>query len=376
VRSAFEHLGAPAAQIPALHVVGTNGKGSTAAMTAHALTKAGMRVGLYTSPHLVHVAERIRIGGEPIGEDALERAVRRVLAIELTFFEVLTLAAMLAFDEAGVQVIVLEAGLGGRLDATRIASTVAVAVTRIALDHQRYLGTDLRAIAGEKAAVMHHGALAFTSSQAPEVELVLAQAARAVGTTIAYVEPLARAPVGLSGSHQRENAALALALARTCVPTLESHDLDGVHWPGRLERVLHGGGEIVFDVAHNPNGIEAVVTSLRDHWDARDRVIVFGCMPDKDADTMVALLRRLETPIWIVPPNDSVTVALASSGLPGHPGRSFSSPSSPEFRGELAATLARGASVLVCGSHQLVGTVRVWADRGGDAVDPGDPLLR
>ncbi|MBL8946375.1 MAG: bifunctional folylpolyglutamate synthase/dihydrofolate synthase, partial [Myxococcales bacterium] len=190
VTRAWEQLGAPCRGVPAVHVVGTNGKGSTSAMVDHTLRRWGRRVGLYTSPHLHRVGERVRVDGVAESDDALQAAVDRVLALEqsatslprpLSFFEVLTLAAWLRFAERGVDVIVAEAGMGGRWDATRICDARVVAIASIALDHQAFLGDTLAAIAGEKVAVARPGVPVFSVAQAPEVLAVLRAETTAIG---------------------------------------------------------------------------------------------------------------------------------------------------------------------------------------------------
>lgn len=379
MRAAHEALGAPGAGVPVVHVVGTNGKGSTSAMVAHALRRRGRRVGLYTSPHLHRVGERIRIDGEALTDAALQPIVDAVIAVEgslerpLTFFEILTLAALLAFRTAGVDVFVLETGLGGRLDATRVLPATVTLFTPIDLDHQAYLGDTLAAIADEKAAVMADRAPAFSAAQAPEAAEVLRRVAGEFGVPLTFVEPLARPPVGLPGEHQRTNAALALAGARAIDPHTVAADLDGVRWPGRCERVAVGRGSVVFDAAHNPHGVRALVTWLGGQTCAR-RVVVFGCLADKDAPAMVAELRRLGAPLWLVPPGPG---AFDLAALAGGDARAFTGPDDPELRERWTQHLAGGGEIVVCGSHVLVGRLR--AEVLGEAADPpglSDPLAR
>lgn len=288
VNAGWRALGEPCAGLPAVHVVGTNGKGSTAAMIDHALRGRGMRVGMYTSPHLHRVGERVRIGGVPDDDDALLGAVERVLAIEedrlprpLSFFEVLTLAAWVRFAERGVEIIVAEAGMGGRYDATRICDAKVVAVASIDLDHQAFLGDTRAKIAAEKIAVAKAGVPVFSVRQVPEVEEVLREHTTAIGAPLSFVDPLAEVPAGLVGTHQRFNAGLALAAARVLVPDMDARELDGVVWPGRFERLAYGGGTLILDVAHNPAGIAALVAALHEHHP--DAAIAVGTVADKDA---------------------------------------------------------------------------------------------
>lgn len=369
VRAAHLALGSPGHGIPAIHVLGTNGKGSTAAMCAHAL-RHGRRVGLYTSPHLHRVGERIRVGGIPIADELVQHLVDRVLACEvprpLTFFEILTLAAFVHFAELGVDAMVIEAGLGGRLDATRIGRYVARLFAPIDVDHTAYLGPDVTAIAGEKAAVLADGGPAFSAPQRPEAAAVLRAAAARHGVHLEFVAPLERAP--LPGDHQRINAALALAGARVIDPTITAADLEGVSWPGRAERHALANGAVIFDVAHNPHGVVALVEHLR-RTPGQGRAIAFGCLADKDAAAMIAALAQLGAPLWLIE-------------LPGgHPlageGRRFTGPDDPALRLAIDAHLRAGGELVVCGSHHLVGQLR--ADLLGAEVDPRplhDPLSR
>lgn len=383
VRQAHAALGSPAAEVPAVHVVGTNGKGSTAAMVAHALQRRGRRVGLYTSPHLHRIGERIRIDGQAADDAALQRAIDRVLAAEgglprpLTFFEILTLAAMLEFAAAGAEVLVLEAGLGGRLDATRLGRRVVTLVAAIDLDHQAYLGDTIAAIAAEKAAVFEDGAPAYAAPQAPEAEAVLRRVAAEHGTRLRFVEPLPRAPVGLPGEHQRVNAALALAGAREIDPGVTADDLDGVRWPARCERVALGAGTAVFDASHNPHGIAALVAWLSgQEAPAAGRALVFGCLADKDAPEMLRRLAALGGPLWLVPPGPGAyDLAPLAEALPG--ARVFAGPDDPALRVAWEQALAGGGEVVVCGSHALVGRLRGEAlGAAADARPLTDPLRR
>ena len=377
VRAVHAALGSPAAHIPGLHVVGTNGKGSTSAMAAHALQRRGRRVGLYTSPHLHRVGERVRIAGVALADDELQVMCDRVLAAEgagpraLTFFEVLTLAALLAFETGGCDAVVLEAGLGGRLDATRIGRFAATLFTPIALDHTAYLGPTIAAIAGEKAAVMADGAPAWSAPQVPEAAAVLHRVARENGVPLVVVEPLARAP--LAGEHQRVNAALALAGARVLAPEVVADDLEGVVWPGRLERVRVGGGSLVFDVAHNPHGIAALVDHLR-ATPTSERVVLFGCLADKDAPAMIATLMALECLLWLTPAPGGVAYDVAALAQGVTQARVFTGLDDPRLLAARAQLLARGGELIVCGSHHVVGHVRgqVLAV-AGDARALSDP---
>lgn len=370
LRDAHDALGRPACDRPSVVVVGTNGKGSVAAMCAHALAGRGHRVGLYTSPHLLRVNERIRIDGRPVDDEALEQAVDTVLEAEkpgaarpLSFFEVLTLAALVVFETRAVDTLVLEAGLGGRLDAVRLAHPVAVGVATIDRDHQAFLGASLTAIAREKAGVFVGGAPVLTGPQHPEAMAVLRQVAASIGAPLLEVGPLDRSPSALPGDHQRVNAAVALHLARTLEPEACPADLEGVQWPARLQSLRLGPGEIVLDAAHNLGGIEALVQHLRTRAPLQ---VVFGAQADKPSQAMAMRLRELG-PLW--------WVHLEEGADPPEPAsRAFSGPEVPELHQRIEAAAAAGETVLVCGSHRLVGPVAARLHTGATwRVDPSEP---
>lgn len=383
VREAHAALGHPGRGIDAVHVVGTNGKGSVAAMVEHALRKRGHRVGLYTSPHLMRVTERIRIDGQEVSDATLTAAIDRVFEVEagirlerpLSFFEVITLAGLQIMASADLDVVVAEAGLGGRLDATRLVDARVVAITPIDLDHQIWLGDTLEAVASEKAAVLREGVPGICAPQAPEVWAVLRAHARLVGATLVGVDPVARAPEGLSGAHQRVNAAVALHAARRIDTSVHLEDLDGVRWPGRLEWIPRGSGGVLLDAAHNPAGIDALARHLRSIAWLPEATIVFGCAPDKDARAMLGCLRRLRRPIWWVPPSaceEAAPIPAAAQSA----ARTFGGWDDPRLHEAMGARLERGGRLVVCGSHMLVGPLRErWVGHGG-APDPTDPRAR
>jgi dihydrofolate synthase/folylpolyglutamate synthase len=376
VEGAYEALGRPGSGIPAVHIVGTNGKGSTAAMIEHALRGRGRRTGLYTSPHLHRVGERVRVGGRPVEDERLRAHVEAVLRVEqglalarpLSFFELLTLAALDLLGAAGVDVLIVEAGLGGRLDATRLVVPGVVAVSSIDLDHQAILGETIAAIAAEKAAVMRTGVPTVSAPQRPAAAAVLQARAAEVGSPLHVVEPLARAPRGLPGAHQRLNGALALAAARVSIPDLRVDELDGACWPGRLERLVSGGGTLVLDVAHNPAGVAVVAAAVQAGEVPRPDLVIMGCQADKDGVGMVAALAPVPGLRWWVALGDAPPQPAAGEWAAHHAG-----PDDPEFLGALAAALAAGRVVLVLGSHVLVGAVRARAVGDTGPADPQDP---
>jgi dihydrofolate synthase/folylpolyglutamate synthase len=353
-------------------IVGTNGKGSTAAMLDHGLRQSGLGpVGLYTSPHLLRVGERVRIDGVAVDDEAIRAGVEAVAAAEarvgvsLSFFEVLTAVALERFIAAGCRHVVLEAGLGGRLDATSAVAREQVLIGRIGFDHERFLGDTITAIAGEKAAVIRPGVPVASVAQLDEARVVIEQVARERGAPLCFVDPLERPAIGLLGEHQRHNTALALAGLQRVIPDAGIERLDGVRWPGRLERRSVGAGELWLDVAHNLDGIEALCAAVV-HLAIRPAVIVFGTMADKPAPAMVAALRKL-APVWLVPPAAEGAHELDGLAEPGD--LRFVAADDPRLLQQLRQRLDAGERVLVCGSHYLVGAL----GSSGSHPEPGDP---
>ena len=323
MRAALARRGHPEARWPAFHLAGTNGKGSTAAMLDAVLSAAGWRSGLYTSPHLVDFAERIRVGGRTIPRATVVALVAELRAdleaagIALTHFEFATLIAFEWFARVGIDVGVIEVGLGGRLDATNLVRPAVTAITSIALDHEAWLGHDLGAIAAEKAGIVKPGVpLALGRLPEEAARVVVARAAEVgaplvcVGVDAALAETrdglVFRGPgvtwdrlrLGLRGAFQQGNAAVALtalALARErfpCAPDAVRTGLAAVRWPGRLD-VVRERPLVVVDGAHNPAGAAALAAELPGVLGDRRVVLVFAVMADKDWRAMLTpLLER------------------------------------------------------------------------------------
>ncbi|MFM8936675.1 MAG: bifunctional folylpolyglutamate synthase/dihydrofolate synthase [Vulcanococcus sp.] len=275
LQAALAALGHPERCFAAVQVAGTNGKGSISTMVERIASAAGLRCGLYTSPHLLSWCERIRLPEGLIAEAELRRLLQALQPVglrhNLTPFELITAAAFQAFAEAGVQLAVLEVGLGGRLDATTVhPDRQVLALASIGMDHTEHLGPTLAAIAGEKAGVLHPGGVAVSGPQAPEVAAVLAREAAARRCPLRWVEPLAPAAaggpqLGLAGDLQRHNGAVAAAAARALAErgwpiddAAISRGLASARWPGRLEPRRFQGRPLLLDGAHNPPAAEAL----------------------------------------------------------------------------------------------------------------------
>ena len=362
MRAACAAAGHPEAAFPVVHVAGTNGKGSTCAMVEAIARASGLRTGLYTSPHLVRFAERIRIDGEPTSdlESVLDEALR--VGADLSFFETATLAAFLAFRAARVELAVVEVGIGGRLDATNvIPSPRCSAITGIALDHQAMLGDTLALIAAEKAAIARPGVPIVLGAMPLEARASADAVIAAAGGRIVEASPLPDdVVVGLEGPHQRANASVAWAIAGELGidVTKRREGLANARWPGRLERIAGGW---LLDGAHNPDGARALVRAL-----AGEDVgaVVFGALADKSWREMLSVLAPLSANRVYVGPKGRAPVPLEALAAlaPGVPAASL----------DEALAVARAAAgertVVVAGSLYLVGEAR--AKLLGLAPDP------
>lgn len=373
-RALLERLGDPHTLYPAIHVGGTNGKGSVTALIAGALRVMGFRVGTYTSPHLVHFPERIQVNGVPIGEAAVATWVEqlRPLGDELgaTFFELTTAMAFADFASRGVDIAVIEVGLGGRLDSTNVVRPLASAVTKIEMDHQKYLGDTLEAIAREKAWIAKPGAPFIIGETRPDLVQVLEDeasvatggdlSAHVVPAEARYLEPLA-----LLGSHQRRNAAVALATL-DALPTPYRPSAQAVRAgfqrvtvPGRLDR----RGRWLFDVAHNPDGVEALCAAIRELDLPRPVHALVSILGEKAwAEMLVRLDREVDRGILTVTPSAAGrrwNVEWLQQWLrdPDRPPAEAEWHLVPEF-GEALRRVQEGAgTVLVTGSFHTVGDV-------------------
>ncbi|MET0405385.1 MAG: folylpolyglutamate synthase/dihydrofolate synthase family protein [Cystobacter sp.] len=332
VEAALAALGHPERRYPALHVAGTNGKGSTCAFASSALHAAGHRVGLYTSPHLVRVNERIRVDGVDISDELFGQRILEVLerhpeaATSLTYFEFGTVVAFWHFAREAVDVAVVEVGLGGRLDATRACEPLVTTITPVSFDHMEYLGHTLGAIAAEKAGILKPGVPLVLSRQEPEALAAIERIAASLGVpvvlqgrdfdlaaaagTLVYTGaqlPLEGLTLGLRGEHQWQNAAVALAsleqLSQRGIhvsPDALRAGLAGARWPGRLEE-LGSAPPLLLDGAHNPAGVAVLLEGLRSLYPGRRVHCVFGVVADKDRAPMLRALLPSCTSVHLTP---------------------------------------------------------------------------
>jgi len=311
----WEPRGMP--DLPVVHVVGTNGKGSTAAFFASLARAHGLKVGVFTSPHFLTMRERVQVNRALLPEAMWVELAGDILSTpageELTYFEFQTCLAMLAFRQERVDVAVMEAGLGGRFDATNVFSPELTLYTPIGMDHEKVLGNTLAAIARDKAGALRTGSCGVTGPQEPDALLELENRAQAVGARFMYAvdmaEPVGPAGLGVPGIHQTVNARLALAgwhwfAAGHDLKSETRKELFGLETaslPGRFQRVEVDGREIILDGAHNPHALTALKAALAAS-DTEPGCVIFSCMGDKDLDSMRPLVRDLTPgPVLVVP---------------------------------------------------------------------------
>jgi dihydrofolate synthase / folylpolyglutamate synthase len=297
-RRLVRELGTPLESLRYLHVAGTNGKGSVCAMLDAVLREAGVRTGLFTSPHLVTFRERIRVNGEMIPAEDAARGLSRIRALTEgweeppTFFEITTALALEHFAKAGVDVAILETGLGGRLDATNIVTPLACGITPVGLDHQAFLGGTLAEIAREKAGIIKPGVPCVSAPQAAEAAEALRETAARVGAPLRFVDqPETDFATSLRGAHQGWNAALAVALLDAAglrpADAVLRRGMAGVWWPGRFQ-VFDDG--TVLDGAHNGQAARCLVATWREVFGDERPVVVFAALADKNVADVAAAL--------------------------------------------------------------------------------------
>ena len=400
IRILLAVLGDPHRRFPAVLIAGTNGKGSTAATLASILTASGLRTGLYTSPHLARVNERVRLDRIEIDDESFaglyfrvhDAAEQLVLDEHLpqlpSFFEILTAQALLYFAESHIDIAVLEVGMGGRLDATNIVDPLLSVITDISLDHTEWLGGTIAAITREKAGILRPNGTLVTLPQHPEANHVLGEVANELSvrgvSAVPYMPPTAIAAgpyfveaLGasvlvdspLAGAHQHRNLALAIAAA---VELATSHGFpitpaaiaEGIHetrWPARLERIERDGVTWILDVAHNPAGAWALRAGLNRLLtdEGLPRILIFSCLRDKPVAEMAQILFPLFDQVILAPMQTaraaSTADLLAAAQATGTPATVAESVRSAL---QVAENDIDGGIIVVSGSVYLVGEAR------------------
>jgi len=405
MRQALALFNHPENQFPSLHIAGTNGKGSTAALLHNILQQAGYRTALYTSPHLESFTERIRIGHEEIAQTEVVSLADEIwhctaeANVPLTFFEFITVMAFIYFARNRVNVAVIEVGLGGRLDATNVVTPLVSVITTIAKDHEAYLGPDELSIAREKGGIIKPRIPVICGKVSEPVTEVLQEIARLrespayfLGTSFSFLlknerlfdyigikQNLSGLALALRGRHQLANASLALAALELVneyfpVPQVAlRYGLETVQWPGRLE-LISERPLVILDGAHNPEGVRALADALIELRQGRKIKLLFATMADKEWQLMVEMLAKLadEMIFTRVSMERSADPELLAKNIPVPiPSRVIQ-----DSQTALAALLDRAQPddiLVVAGSLYLLGEVRPRLSKSfssGDAVSP------
>jgi dihydrofolate synthase/folylpolyglutamate synthase len=414
MRVLLDALGNPQRRFRSVLIAGTNGKGSTAAILSSIIQAAGHKTALYTSPHLVRVNERIRVNGVLIGDDdfasvyeQVESVARRLvdhgkLPWHPSFFEMLTAMAFCYFAHAGVEVAVLEVGMGGRLDATNVVEPVVAVITDVSLDHQKFLGNTIAEIANEKAGIVHEGGLLVTLPQHPAAneaigKAVLERHARAV-SAVPYVPPMtpesdavwartARNRYSLTvmgreitvdsplvGRHQLRNLALAIAAAEqlneagvAITPDAIERGIRETRWPGRFQIVAASDDrpEIVLDVAHNPDGAWALRSALSERYEGRAITLLFAVLRDKAVGEITQVLFPLADHVVVTGVDNprsaspgEVAEAAKSSGTEVVTATGFA-----EAIDQALKSTTKNGVLVITGSIYLVGEALAWLEK-------------
>ncbi len=395
IRALMRELGDPQNRLRFIHVAGTNGKGSVCAFIESALRVSGLKTGLYTSPHLVDPRERIRIGGEMIAEsvwveafDEVHGAAERLLARDgmeahPSFFETMTAMAFLAFERARVEIVVLEVGLGGRLDATNIVLPEISVITPIDFDHEAFLGSSIESIAAEKAGIIKEGRRAIFAQQRPDALSVLEKKALEVNAPVTHssawrIERLEMDRFGsrftlaadeeipiecpLAGEHQIENARTALtALSVWGLSAAAIREgIARAEWPGRLEWLAEN---FILDGAHNPAGAKALAQYIRRFFANEPVRIIYGAMRDKAVDEVTNTLLPLAAEVIVTAPNQPRALnPEALADMTDHPDLK----TTPSLIDAIALARKTPMPTFITGSLFLVGEARALLGRHGN----------
>ena len=365
IREMCAKLGDPQRKFRAIHVAGTNGKGAVCAILDAALRTAGLRIGRYTSPHLVKINERFFLDGSPIDDTTLEQAAEKVsqaLIPDLTFFEALTAVAFLLYAGAKVDYAILECGLGGRLDATNVCDPALCVITRIGLDHCDWLGDTVEKIAAEKAGIIKPGVPVVLGRNEPSVRAVIESRAKEVGAPFHYAPDLADeneipADFSLPGAFNRENAVTALAALRVIKQsnTQTLKQFSHVVWPGRFQKV----GNFIVDGAHNPPAARALRNALEAEGFRHETLnLICGFCGDKDVGEVLSILAPVVKKGYAVRTNnprslsaEETAVRMRTAGI--------DAVVCPSLRSAIQQSRQSNDQTIICGSLFLAGEALV-----------------
>lgn len=361
----------PSAGVKVIHVAGTNGKGSTCAMIDAIARSSGLRCGLFTSPHLIDFRERVRVNGCEISEDQTARYLSQIKQQVAdwehhpTFFELTLVLSMLHFKQQDCELITLETGMGGRLDATTAVPADIAVITPVAMDHAQWLGETLTEIATEKAGIMVAGKPTLSSVQHSDVSQALQKHADQIGSPIEFVQdPYTASTIGLAGTHQLNNAALAIAATQAAKIPADAEiirdALAQVKWPGRFEQCPtpyspHG---IILDAAHNPQAAQALVRTWQEQYPHHMATIIFGAVEEKNTDLVISILSEIAAHIHLTPIDSPRSLSLDELA------NSIGADTPHTLHNHVLAAIdnahqqASESPVLICGSIFLVGQIK------------------
>lgn len=366
-----ETLSLPAPEVKVVHVAGTNGKGSTCAMIDSLLRAHGIRSGFFSSPHLVSFTERIQVNGSQISEETVARHLTTIRHLvsewenHPTFFEITLALGMSYFREQGCEMIVLETGMGGRLDATTAVPADVAVITPIAMDHSQWLGETLAEVAMEKAGIIVPTKPVVCSKQEGEAQQIIEQRANELASPVEFItEPLSGYSLSLPGRHQFHNAALALAAVHragiTIDPDLARKALKTVHWPGRFEK-WDGSPTypaLILDAAHNPHAAKALVATWQEEYPDHKASVIFGGVEGKNTAEVLRILATIAQHIHLTPVDSprSLSKEQLQQAMPAHTEYTLHD----DLTGALSDVTASEDQVpiLVCGSIFMIGQLK------------------
>lgn len=395
ITALLEGLDNPHQKLAAIHVAGTNGKGSVCAMLESVLRASGFKTGLYTSPHLVDFSERFRINGEQISEPALEEYIHKLEGVAddvaeasgqrpATFFEISTAIAFQYFADEAVDIAIIETGMGGRWDATNVVIPLISVITHIDIDHTDFLGDTIEGIAAEKAGIIKPGRPVISAPQKAEVMAVLQNE----GQPVIYSSEVVRVdgssnsagqkdktlgqrlsiethsrnlpPVNLPllGGCQRENCAVAVAAVEVLADMLDlepayKQGLDSVEWGARFQ-ILQTDPVVILDGAHNPSAARALVKTIKENYSGYQIGFVLGFLGDKDAGGFLRAIRPLATKVWAIPVDGPRGASAEASAMQARASGIEASPMSVAEALEAARDWAAGEKRLVCITGSLM----------------------
>ncbi len=354
----LDAVGNPERHLRFIHVAGTNGKGSVCAMLDACLRASGYRTGLYTSPHLVDFRERVRLNGTMISQEDTADGLTRLRETALnwdhepTFFELSTVLAIDFFKRSHCDVVVLETGMGGRLDSTNVITPLVSVITPIAMDHMSWLGDSIEKIASEKAGIIKPQVPVISSPQESAARGVLIEKARTCGSQLHVVDKPLCTPVALPGAHQLWNAAVTVAAldasGLNCPPEAISLGLSSVQWPARFQNL---GDRIVIDGAHNEHSAHALLSTWKEFFNDEKATIIFGALCDKNYREMLIALQEISKEFFFVPVKSER--GLDPEVLP--PCTDLPSQTFPDLESAVEAALSTPSPVLITGSLFLAG---------------------